>query len=237
MNVNFLAGSDVKTQRRRVVVLEEVQAQTILRRELNGLSGTSLAISGGDNIAVARLQCDVTKVLLDSWSIAPRSLLARGTAELCAAETAGATESVIGRLKILLLREEEDDGTLLSVVLLRDVEVEDCAHSRVDLTVVTGTVGLIRVLGGNGYNQVRGLISASERCLAGWALCRRSSGSARCWRSLAGRGSSGCWRRRRLVGTCGRSRGLAGACRRSRTARRSRTLARTGRHTWRWNGT
>jgi hypothetical protein len=144
--INFLAGSDIEAQRGRVVVLEEVQAQAILRRKLNRLGSASLAISGSDNVAVTWLRRDAAKVLLNRWSVAPRGLLAGGRAELSAVETARATKSVTRGLKILLLGEEEDDRALLSLVVVRDVEVEDSAHSRVDLTVVTGTIRLIWVL-------------------------------------------------------------------------------------------
>lgn len=163
----FLTGSDVQSQRRRVVVLEEVQAQAILRRELDRLGSASLAVPSSNNIAVAGLRRDATKISLDSRSIAPGSLLVGRAAKLRAAQTARASELVRRGLEILLLGEQENNRTLLSLIVLGDVEVEDRTGGGVDLAVVAGAVNVVGMIRGNGYNQVRRLVSASERGLAG----------------------------------------------------------------------
>lgn len=144
--IDFLAGSDVQSQWRWVPVLEEVQAQAILGGKLDRLGSASLTVPSSNNIAVAGLRCDATKVTLDSGSIAPRSLLVGRAAELRAAQTARASELVRRGLEILLLREQENDRTLLSLVVLGYVEVEDRTGSRVDLAVVAGAVNVVRMI-------------------------------------------------------------------------------------------
>lgn len=165
--VSSLAGGDEKSQRRRVPVLEEVQAQATLRRELDRLSSTGLAIPSGDHVAVTRLDCDASEILQDRRGVAPRGLLVGGGAERCDVEAARAAKFVAGSLKVLLVGEQEDERALLALILLRHVKVEDGARGRVDLTVVAGTIGPVWVLTGDGDNEVRGLVSTSERCLAG----------------------------------------------------------------------
>jgi hypothetical protein len=121
------ARSHEKTKRGRVVILEEAERKPTLGRKLNRLGGASLASSGGDDVAVAGLDGNIAEVFSDGWCVAPGGRLAGDRAQLTAAKASRSRESVVGSGQILLLREEEDNGALLSGILGWDVEVEDRA--------------------------------------------------------------------------------------------------------------
>jgi hypothetical protein len=65
-----LARGHEETKRRRVVVLEEVERETALGRELDGLGGAGLAVTGRDDVAVAGLDGNIAEVLGDGWCVA-----------------------------------------------------------------------------------------------------------------------------------------------------------------------
>jgi hypothetical protein len=155
-----------ETKRRWVVVLEEVERKSTLGRKLDGLGSASLAIAGGDDVAVAGLDGNIAKVLGDGWCAAVGGLLVGNRAQLAAAEAAGAGHGVVSGGQVLLLREKEDKRALLSGVFCGDVEVEDGAGGGTDLTEVRCALGDVRLLRGDGDDQVRSLIGTSE---GGWA--------------------------------------------------------------------
>lgn len=62
---------------------------------------------------------------------------------------------------------EEDDRALLAGVAVGNVKVEDGAVTVSDPGVVLGAVGFVRGGRVDGYDGVRGLVSAGQRCLAG----------------------------------------------------------------------
>ena len=237
-----LARGHEETERRRVVVLEEVERKTALGRKLDGLGGASLAVTGRDNVAVTRHDGEIAEVLSDGWCVAVGSLLVRNRAQLAATKAAGAREGVVGGGQVLLLREEEDNGALLSGVFRRDVEVEDRASGGADFAKVGSALRDVGLVRGDGDDQVRSLVSAGEASLASRAT---GGGSARAcgWRSLR---ASCAWLRRRGRSTSRRSR--AGLChRRGWDDRRSGRRACWGcgtRHSlgrawddWRWGRT
>jgi len=53
---NFLTGTDVETERARVIVLEELERKAVGGRQLEADCGTSWAAVGADDVAVAGLE-------------------------------------------------------------------------------------------------------------------------------------------------------------------------------------
>jgi len=162
-----LARGDVQTERRWVVVLEELEAQSVGRADLNALGGTSSARSGSDGVAVARLDGDRAELTLLAWAGVPGGLLVGNLAQLREDELTGAGEGVGRSLKLRLLWEEEDSAALLARVRAWDVEVEDGALLRADGGVVLSTVGLVWLSGVDWDDEVRGLVGTSQSSWAG----------------------------------------------------------------------
>jgi len=101
-------------------------------------------------------------LLGDSGSVGVGGRLVSNTVQDGDSETALIVEGVAGGLKLVKLGEEEDSGAGLSSVRSRDIEVEDGRNLRVKSAVVLGTVGLVRIVGINGDDQVRVLVSTVD---------------------------------------------------------------------------
>lgn len=133
---SHLALADIQAKRARVVVLEVVEGKVTLAADLVADSLSSSARARGNRVRVARSNGHGSKVGLLARLVGVGGLLAGRTLELGEVDLAGAGNSVGRSLEILLLWEQEDDGTGLARVRGGDVEVEDRASVAVDLAVV-----------------------------------------------------------------------------------------------------
>lgn len=118
-----LAGGDVETEGRGVVVLEKVEvgAARVLHLVADGL--TSGAREGRDNVGVAGSDSGDTVVLLDARHVAVAGVGGHSRLERSEVDLAVTAESESRGLKVLLLGEEEDKAAGLVGVRLRDVKV------------------------------------------------------------------------------------------------------------------
>jgi len=162
------------TDRRRVPVLEEAQAQRARGADFvaDGLAGGTTSTGNGIAVAGGGIADGADFVASAGALVGGR----RGglAVELGKGQAAGARCGVGGSLELALLGPEEDNGALIAGVRLGDVELEDGAVLAVDRRKVLSTVrGVGRVLV-DGHNQVRRLVGAAAE--SGGASASRSSG-------------------------------------------------------------
>jgi len=119
-----LADGDVQTQRRGVVVLEEVEVGRTSVLHLVADSLASRAREGGNHVRVAGRDGGRTEVLRDRGHVAVRGGRACGRRELSEVDLAVTAEAVRRGLDILLLGEEEHQAAGLASIRRGDVEVE-----------------------------------------------------------------------------------------------------------------
>ena len=180
-----LASTDVKTQRRGVVVLEELEVQATSGGNLERDSGASGAGIHAKGVGRATLELvDGADLLGDSGGVRVGGRLVSNTVQDSDGETTLVVEGVAGGLELVKLREEEDGRASLASVRGRDVEVEDGRNLGTDGAVVLSTVGLARVAGVNRDDQVGVLVSTVD--------VGRASGCGGSTAGNDGRGSSGC---------------------------------------------
>ena len=188
-----LAGRDVQTNGRRVVVLEVVQVGRASVRDLVANALASGAVEGGDLVRVTRGDGESAEVLSDVRGVIEGRLSGSRRLQLRDVDLAVAAEGIRRGLEVGLLREEEDERASLALVRVGNVEVEDRRDGVRDRAEVRGAlsgVGLGRV---NGHDQVRVLVVAGEVSGAG-----RGRGGRGRRRSLSGgwrRSVRGGWRR------------------------------------------
>lgn len=157
-----LAGGDVETQRRRVVILKEVQvgATGVLHLVANRLA--SRTAESRDSVGVTRRDGSDTIVLLDGGHVTVRSRLLNRRLELGEVDLAVTAEGESRGLEVLLLGEEEDQAAGLALVRLRDVEVVESGLGRGDGAVVRGARGCVGRRRVHGDDQVRSGVLAVE---------------------------------------------------------------------------
>merc|ERR1712230_193398 len=153
-----LADGHEETQWAWVPVLEEVQSHAALRGQLVRHLLARLAAAGSHNVAVAGLKLEVVEVAGNLWHAVVGGLLSSGRLQLVTAHAARAGVVVVGSLEVLLLREEEDDGASLALVIIWDVKVEDAARGAVDLAKVRGAIALVGRVLVDWNDEVRGLV-------------------------------------------------------------------------------
>jgi len=151
-----LADGNVGSDRRRIVILEVSQMSTG-RLGLEGNSLASRALESGNSPSSTRLDVEDTIVMLDGRSIGIGGSLGSGRREHGEVDATRATDSVGRGREVTLLRQPEDEGTLLASIARGDIEVEDARHSTGNLAVVGGTVGLDGMSAVDGNDQMREL--------------------------------------------------------------------------------
>lgn len=157
-----LALGDVQANRRRVVVLEVVEASVANGVNLKRDGLASRAVKGGNQVAVAGRDAGGAVGLLDAGLVVVGGALARRAREAGEADVAGAGEGEGGGLEVLLLGEEEDEAALLALVLVGDVEVEDGGHAAGEVAKVRGAGGVVGRVLVDGDDQVGELVGAAQ---------------------------------------------------------------------------
>lgn len=232
-----LAGSDIQTDGRGVVVLEVVEVGRAGVADLVRDGLASRAGEGGDGVVVARRDGEGTKLALDTRGVAVAGrLLGRGV-QRSEANLAVTAEAERRGLEVFLLGEEEDERALLARVRRGDVEVKERRDGRSDGAIVRGARSLAWSGRVNRDDQVRELVVAllegsATSSRAGGRLGSRSAGRRRDARLRSGSGSRSSrftWlRSRRRRGARLRSRGGRCWC----TRLRSRRCRGTGFRSW-----
>jgi len=186
LEANTLADGHEKTQWAGVPVLEEVQSHAALRGQLVRHFLACFAAAGGHDVAIAGLKLEVVEVAGDLRYAVVSGLLSSGRFQLVTTHAARAGVVVVGSLKVLLLREEEDNGASLALVAGRDVKVEDAARGAVDLAKVRGAVALVGRVLVDWNDEVRSLVrSLIQSGCASVAIAAVSGAGAR-WLSCGG---------------------------------------------------
>jgi len=157
-----LTRGNVQTDGAWVEVLEVGEGCAVLRNELKRDSMTGRTAKCSDRIAVARSDGKSAEVLGYAGRIGVSCCRGGRTAEPGEVDGAVAGERKTGRHELGLLREEEDETTLLAIIARWDVEVENRRNIRRHFTVERGAVCFIGHRLGHGHNEVRELIRAVE---------------------------------------------------------------------------
>lgn len=158
-----LTGGHEKADSRGVPVLEELQFEAASGAGEDGNGGSSLAGTGGDNVAVSRGNAaDCVKGGLDSRAGSVGNAQGSRGSELVELDTAGTRQGEVRGGELGLVGEEEDDGALLASVAGGDVEVEDSAVAGAQVGIVLSSVRSARRVLVDGDDGVRSLVSAGE---------------------------------------------------------------------------
>lgn len=189
-----LACGDVQAKRRRVVVLEVVEVRVACSRDLKGNGRSSGAVKRGNVVSVSRRDGDDAIVSRLGRLVVVSGALRSRRRELGKVELAVTSKGVVGCLKILLVREEEDQAALLASIRGGDVKVEDGRDGARDGTKVLRSRGRVRVGAVNGNDQVRELVRPVEVGRASLRR-RRRGGRRRRWRRSTSFVASVCMKR------------------------------------------
>jgi hypothetical protein len=140
--------------------LEVVQREVTLSANLIRYSLSRSASPRRNGVRVSRRNAEVSEVALLAGLVGVCSPLGSWASQLAEVDIPATRDSEAGCLEVLLVRKEEEDGAGLARVGDGNVEVEDGAGVTVDLAVVRGSVGLVRVLRVDGNDEVGELVVA-----------------------------------------------------------------------------
>jgi len=162
-----LTGSDEKADSRGVPVLKPLEVEGAGGAGEDRDGGTSLASTGGDNVAVSGHNVvNHAKSALGSGAGSVADVQRSRRAKLVELDTAGTRHGEVRGNELVLVGEEEDDAALLARVAGGNVEVEDSAVARAQVSIVLSSVGSLRRVLVDRDDGVRGLVSAGEGGLA-----------------------------------------------------------------------
>lgn len=180
-----LTRGDEDANRAWIPVLKPLKTEAASGAGENGDGRSSLAGTGGDDIAVSRGNVvNHAEVALNSRAGSVADAQGSRGGKLVELDTAGSGHGEVRSLKLSLGREQEDNAALLASVAGRNIEVEDGAVAGAQVGVVLSSVGSAGGVLVDGDDGMRGLVSTSEGSLASVAVSvsvtARSTAGSRC---------------------------------------------------------